>query len=100
LILFRQGVSRTTARQFRWLLYGISLLLVGFLVYLGLRLRARADALRRRAAFEHVIAGISMRFINVAPQNIGAGIDRALADMAECIGSDRAYFVLSGPAPR
>jgi signal transduction histidine kinase/CheY-like chemotaxis protein len=100
LVLIRQGVSRNTGRQFRQLLYGVSLLLVGFLVYLGLQLRARANALRRRAAFEHVIAGISMRFISAAPQNIGAEIDRALADMAACIGSDRAYFAMSGPAPR
>jgi signal transduction histidine kinase/CheY-like chemotaxis protein len=100
MVLMRQGASRTTARQFRWLLYGTSLLLVGVLVYLGLRLRARTNALKRRAAFEHVIAGISMRFIDLLPQNIGAEIERALADMARCIGADRAYFVLPGPAPR
>jgi hypothetical protein len=55
MILMRQGISRTTARQYRRLLYGTSLLLVGFLVYLGLRLRTRANALQRRAAFEHVL---------------------------------------------
>jgi hypothetical protein len=64
LVLARQLASRTTARQFRRVLYATSLLLVGFLVHLGLRLRARARALQRRAALEHVIAGISMRFIN------------------------------------
>src|SRR6202790_3398004 len=100
MILMRQGISRTTARQYRRLLYGTSLLLVGFLVYLGLRLRTRANALQRRAAFEHVLAGISMRFINAPSQNIDAEIVRALADMVNCIGSDRAYFVLSGPTPR
>jgi len=100
MILMRQGISRTTARQYRGLLYGTSLLLVGFLVYLGLRLRARTNALRRRAAFEHVLAGISMRFVNAGCQNIDAEIVRALADMANCAGIDRAYFVLSGPAPR
>jgi signal transduction histidine kinase len=99
MVLTRQSASRTTARQFRLLLYATSLLLVVVLVYLGLRLRARANALERRAAFEHVIAGISMRFINAQPQNIGTEIDRALADMAGCIGCDRAYFVLSGAAP-
>jgi signal transduction histidine kinase len=99
MVLTRQSASRTTARQFRRLLYATSLLLVVVLAYLGLQLRARAKALQRRAAFEHVIAGISMRFINAQPQNIGAEIDRALADMAGCIGCDRAYFVLSGAAP-
>lgn len=100
MVLKRQGVSRATARQYRSLLYGTSLLLVAFLVYLGLRLRARANALQCHAAFEHVLAGISMRFINARSQNIDAEIVRALADMVNCTGIDRAYFVLSGPAPR
>ncbi|MEA2865941.1 MAG: hypothetical protein QOE39_656 [Bradyrhizobium sp.] len=100
MVLTRQVTSRNSARQYRRLLYGTSLLLVGFLVCLGLRLRARANALQRRAAFEHVIAGVSMRFINAQPQHIDAEIERALAVMARCLGSDRAYFVLSGPAPR
>src|SRR5260370_27553119 len=100
IILMRQGISRTTARQYRRLLYGTSLLLVGFLVYLGLRLRARANALQYRAAFEHVLAAISMRFINAPSQNIDAEIVRALADMVKCIDVDRGYFVLSGPVPR
>src|SRR5262249_31664503 len=63
-------------------------------------LKSRANALRRRAAFEHVLAGISMRFINARPQNIDCEIDRALTDLAACTGSDRAYFVMSGPTPR
>jgi signal transduction histidine kinase len=100
LVLTRQVASRTTARQYRRLLYATSMLLVGLLVYLVLQLRAGARALQRRAGFEHVIAGISMRFINVQPENIGIEIERALADMAEYTGSDRAYFVLSGPSPR
>jgi hypothetical protein len=57
--------------------YATSLLLLGALVYLGLQLRGRAIALRRRAAFEHLIAGISMRFINAQPQTIDAGIAQA-----------------------
>jgi signal transduction histidine kinase len=100
LILKRQFAARASASQYRVLLYAISLLLLGALVYLGLQLRARAVALRRRAAFEHVIAGISMRFINAQPQTIDAGIAQALADMSECIGCDRAYFLSSGAAPR
>jgi signal transduction histidine kinase len=100
LIMKRQFAARASARQYRVLLYATSLLLLGALIYLGLQLRARAVALRRRAAFEHVIAGISMRFINAQPHCIDEGIARALADMAECIGCDRAYFVSSGTAPR
>jgi signal transduction histidine kinase len=100
LLLKRQISSRTTARRYRQLLYGSSLILVAFLVYLGIQLAARANALARRAAFEHVIAAISTRFINAPPQHIDAEIERGLAEMANCIGSDRAYFVLRGPAPR
>ena len=100
LIMKRRHAAQASARLYRLLLYATSLMLLGTLVYLGLQLRARAIALRRRAAFEHVIAGISMRFINVQPQNIDAEIERALADMARCIGSDRAYFVMGGAAPR
>jgi signal transduction histidine kinase len=100
LIMKRQLAALASARQYRVLLYATSLMLLGALVYLGLQLRARAIALRRRAAFEHVIAGISMRFINVQPQNLDAEIERALAGMAACIGSDRAYFVMGGAAPR
>ena len=100
MVATRQLASREQARWFRRLLYATSLILVAFLVQLGFRLKSRADALRRRAAFEHVIAGISMRFINVRPQNIDAEIDRTLAEMAMCIGADRAYFMVLGPKYR
>jgi signal transduction histidine kinase/CheY-like chemotaxis protein len=100
LIMQRQIAARASALQYRVLLYATSVLLLGALMYLGLQLRARAIALRRRAAFEHVIAGVSMRFINAQPNSIDAGIARALADMAECIGCDRAYFVSSEAVPR
>jgi signal transduction histidine kinase len=100
LLMARQAETRTSARRYREMLYAASLLLVAFLVYLAFQLKARARSLQRRAAFEHVIAAISMRFINAQPQTIDAEIDRALADMARCIGSDRAFFVLSGAEPR
>jgi signal transduction histidine kinase/CheY-like chemotaxis protein len=96
LILTHQMASRSSARQYRRVLYGSSLFLVAFLVQLGLSLKSRVNALQRRAAFEHVLAGISMRFINVRPHDIGAEIDRAVAELAACVGSDRAYFVVSG----
>jgi signal transduction histidine kinase len=100
LIMERQRAARASAFRYRILLYATSLVMLSVLVYFGLQLRARSIALRRRAAFEHVIAGISMRFISAQPENIDAEIERALADMAKCFGSDRAYFVLSGPTPR
>ena len=57
LIMKRQFTARESARRYRVLLYATSLLLLGTLVHLGLRLRARAIDLRRRAAFEHGDSG-------------------------------------------
>ena len=100
IVLDRQSASRTLARQYRLGLYVASLLLVGLLIHLGLQLRARSRALRRRAAFEHVLAAISMRFVNTPPQDIDASIEKALGEMAECVGADRAYFLMSGAQQR
>ena len=93
LITKRQLDARALARRNRLLLYATSLLLLGGLVYFGILLRARAMALRRRAAFEHVTASISTRFINSRPDEIAGHVESALERLAECIGADRAYFV-------
>src|SRR5262249_18745329 len=77
MILHRQIVSRNEARSFREMLYATSLVMVAFLVYLAVQLRGRANALQRRAALEHIIADISMNFINATPQGIDAEIHRA-----------------------
>ena len=99
-VMEHQMLSRTSARQFRLLLYAASLLMIGGLVHLGLRLRSRALALQRRAAFEHVIAGVSMRFINARPQRSGCR-DRAGARRdGGMLGADRVYFLLARPSPR
>jgi DAHL domain-containing protein len=95
LILKRQLAARASAGRYRLLLYAISLMLLGALVYLGRRLRARATALRQRAAFEHVIAGISMRFISSQHHEIAEDVRGALEKLAGCIGADRAYFVVA-----
>ncbi|HLG81873.1 MAG TPA: two-component system VirA-like sensor kinase [Bradyrhizobium sp.] len=100
MIVAQQLASREQARQYRRLLYATSLIMVAFLLQLGVRLKSRANALQRRAALEHVIAGISMRFINARPEDIDTEIDRAVTELAACVGSDRAYFVMSGPVPR
>jgi signal transduction histidine kinase len=92
LITKRQLDARALARRNRLLLYATSLLLLGGLVYFGMLLRARAVALRRRAAFEHVIARISTRFINSRPEQIAGHVESALEQLAGCIGADRAYF--------
>jgi signal transduction histidine kinase len=81
-------------QRYRLLLYLVSLLLVITLVYLGLRLRARAIALRRRAAFEHVIAENSTRLINCSPAETEARLQEVLGELSQTIGADRAYVVL------
>jgi hypothetical protein len=48
---------------------------------------------RRRAAFERVLAGISLRFINVREADLDSIVAQALADMARCVGADRAYVL-------
>jgi signal transduction histidine kinase/CheY-like chemotaxis protein len=96
LLLTRQLASRATARRFREILYLISLLLVGLLAYVGLLLRSRARALRRRAAFEHVLSAIAMRFVTARGEDLEPAIAQSLAEMASCVGASRAYFVASG----
>ena len=99
-IVMQQGASRATARQFRMLLYVAALVLVGVLAYLGLRLQARSRALRRRAAFEHVLSGVSMSFITRRVQDLDVAIEQALGDMAQCVGAQRAYFLLASSSAR
>jgi len=92
----RQRAAKASAERYSLLLYVASLGLLGVLIYLGLQLRERAVALRRRAEFEHVIAGISTRFINPAQRDIAAHIEQALEKLAGLVGADRAYFLLPG----
>jgi signal transduction histidine kinase/CheY-like chemotaxis protein len=96
LVLTRKSAAETAATRIRYVLCTISLFLVGMLVHLGLRLQSRAVALRRRATIEHLIARISTRFINSRPHEITGHVERALGELAACIGADRAYFVIDG----
>ena len=94
--LFFRHRSRVEAveHRFRLLLYLVSLVLLIILVLLGLQLRARAVALRRRAAFEHVIAENSTRLINCSPAEMEARLKQVLGEFGRAIGADRAYVVL------
>ena len=56
------------------------------------RLRARALDLQRRAALEHIIAGISTRFINSRLQEIGL-VEQAPANWPVYVNADRAYLL-------
>jgi signal transduction histidine kinase len=93
-ILARKSAAESKARSFRQFLYATSVLLLGSLAFLAIQLQSRARMLRRRAAMEHVIAGISTRFINSWSRDIGAQVELALAELAVCMGAARAYFVL------
>ena len=62
---------------------------------LGRRLRARAVALRKRAAFEHLIAENSTSLINCPAEEIEARLKQALAELGRAMGVDRAYVVLA-----
>lgn len=93
LITKRQLASRASARRIRLLQFLTSLMLLCGVVYFGLLLHRRAIALRHRAAFEHVMASISMRFIDSNRDRIASDVERALQQLAGCIGADRAYFV-------
>ena len=86
--------SESSAQRFRLLLYVTSVLLALALIDLGRRLRARAVALRKRAAFEHLIAEQSARLINCPPAETKARLEQALAEFGRTIDSDRAYVVV------
>ena len=90
----RRTAVEATAQRFRLLLYLASLVLLVMLVHLGLRLRARALALRRRAAFEHVIAENSTRLINCPPAETDTRLKQVLSELCRAIRVERAYVVL------
>lgn len=96
-VLARRDAAERTARRYRVLLYAASVLLLGLLVFLGLRLRARALALRRRAAFDRTLADLSTGLIGTAAAEARTQAERALARIAERVGADRAYLVCAGP---
>ena len=91
----RHVAAEASAQRFRLLLYATSLLLVVALIDLGRRLRARAVALRKRAAFEHLIAENSTSLINCPPGETESRLEQALAELGMAMGVDRAYVALA-----
>jgi signal transduction histidine kinase len=96
LVLAHKSTAETAAKRIRYVLFTISLLLVAMLLHLGISLQSRAVTLRRRAIIENLIARISTRFINSRPHEITAHVQRALGELATCVGADRAYFAIDG----
>ena len=91
----RHMATEASAQRFRLLLYATSLLLVVALIDLGRRLRARAVALRKRAAFEHLIAESSTHLINCPPGETGSRLTQTLSELGRAMGVDRAYVALA-----
>ncbi|HEX4182958.1 MAG TPA: two-component system VirA-like sensor kinase, partial [Caulobacteraceae bacterium] len=88
------------AQHSRLLLYATSVLLLVLLTSLGLQLRDRAVAQRRRAEIEHVIAANSTLLINCPPGATEARVKRVIGALGRTIGADRAYVVRTdGPGP-
>jgi signal transduction histidine kinase/CheY-like chemotaxis protein len=87
------GQATARAAVYRLLLYAASVLLVGYLGYLFLRLRANARSLAARLRFERLVAAISTEFINLAPDALHAGIARGLGRLAQHAGFDRASIL-------
>lgn len=56
--------------------------------------REAEERLQDRIAFENIITTISSNFINMPPQEIDAGIQRALETIGAFTGADRAYIFL------
>ena len=92
------GQATGRADRFRTLLYVAALVLVGYLGYLVLRLRASAISLRSRVALESLIASISTTFIDQPRERIADGIDAAIARLGARVGVDRATIVIAGAA--
>ena len=86
--------SESSAQRFRLLLYATSVLLALALIDLGRRLRGRVVALRKQAAFEHLIAEQSARLISCPPAETKTRLEQALAEFGRMIEADRAYVVL------
>jgi signal transduction histidine kinase len=91
----RHTAAEASAQRFRLLLYATSILLVVALIDLGRRLRGRAIALRKRAAFEHLIAEGSTNLINCPPGEIETRLTQALGELGKAMGVDRAYVALA-----
>jgi signal transduction histidine kinase len=94
-----QAAVEARAQRSRLLLFLASVLLLALLVNLAVLLRGRAVALRRRAAFEHVIAQNSTRLINCPPAETEARLHQVLGALGHAVGLERVYVVLDQSPP-
>ena len=97
-VLSRQAAIQAVAQRSRYVLSGISGVLIILLIRLAFMLRARAQALRRRANFERSIAEMSARLSDPSGAIGDRQISKALAALGDAAGADRVSAVL-GPDP-
>ncbi|MCF3934124.1 two-component system VirA-like sensor kinase [Acuticoccus sp. M5D2P5] len=96
-LLLRQATIAACADAARFFLYGIAFTLVGLLAWAGAQLRARILLIRRRAAIEHVVARISLRFLDTPRGTMDAQLQRALEELGTSFGATRGWFIVPGP---
>ncbi|AVQ07146.1 TPA: two-component system VirA-like sensor kinase [Xanthomonas vasicola pv. zeae] len=75
--------QQATARQVRFLLLGLAVVMLGALLYLAKLLRQRARVLRRRAEFDRLMVAVSRRLVANDRQHLDAGIEAGLMRLAK-----------------
>lgn len=96
-IAAHQRRLQVAADRYQLLLYTVSVVFLLLIVVLGGKLITSLAALRRRVAFEHAMAAISMRFAGAGMSEMRSAVEAALAELAFLVGADRACFILSPP---
>ncbi|CAN7664694.1 two-component system VirA-like sensor kinase [Neorhizobium tomejilense] len=96
---YLQAHSRATRRAniFMSLLYGVAVVLMGYVAYLFVQLRANRDRLKARLELERLVAEISTRFINLPRSEIEPAAQGALAHLASHLKITGAELVLPKP---
>ncbi|MEL1265716.1 two-component system VirA-like sensor kinase [Pseudoxanthomonas putridarboris] len=95
--LMKEQRTRTESRSahLRFLLLGLSLLMLFTLVYLAVLLKHRADALRRHSAFGRTMIAVSARFLGGDKASLNHDIGASLEQLAAWVGADEGYFAYS-----
>ncbi|UNE64584.1 two-component system VirA-like sensor kinase [Xanthomonas oryzae] len=79
----QHACQQATARQVRFLLLGLAVVMLGALLYLATLLRQRARVLRRRAEFDRLMVAVSRRLVANDRHHLDAGIEAGLMRLAK-----------------
>ncbi|RBH91419.1 two-component sensor histidine kinase [Xanthomonas oryzae pv. oryzae] len=79
----QHACQQATARQVRFLLLGLAVVMLGALLYLATLLRQRARVLRRRAEFDRLMVAVSRRLVANDRHQLDAGIEAGLMRLAK-----------------